>query len=72
MSSVPVKCLTSRLRNFQLTEAEIELIRFAESSLNQNDPVSEMIGLILERIYRQKTGFLWDSITSLSERQLCN
>ena len=64
MKPETLRYILSGLRKFQLTEAEKEFIHFAESNLNRSNPLSEMMGLILERIYRQRTAFIRDSVIS--------
>lgn len=68
MESEMLRCITSGLKKFHLTKAETEWVRFAESNLTRNNPLKGMMGLTLERIYRQKTAFIRDSILSLLER----
>ena len=65
MKSETLGCILSGLSKFRLTEAETEFIRFAESSLDLRNPLGDMMGLILQRIYRQKTAFIQDSVMSL-------
>jgi len=65
MKSETLRFIISGLRKFRLTEAEKEFVRFSEFHLSQNDPLKNMTGLILNRIYRQKTAFIRDSILSL-------
>ncbi len=67
MESEMLRCITSGLRRFDLTEAEAEWLHFAESNLDRNNPLSRMMGLTLERIYGQKTAVIRDSILCLLE-----
>ncbi len=67
MESEMLRCIVSGLGKFDLTEAETELVRFAESNSGRNNPLSGMMGLILKRIYGQKTALIRDSILSLLE-----
>ncbi len=67
MKSETLKCITSGLRKFHLTEAETEWVRFAESNLGPNNLLREMMGLTLERIYTEKTALIRDSVLSLLE-----
>jgi hypothetical protein len=60
----------SGLKKFQLTEAETEFVHFAAFNLRRNNPLSEMMTLVLERIYSQKTAFIRDSITSLLKQDI--
>ncbi len=57
--------IISGFRKFRLTKAEMEFVGFAEFCLNQNNPLSEMMGLMLVRMYTQKTEFIRCSILSL-------
>ncbi len=67
MESEMLRCITSGLRKFHLTEAETEWVRFAESNLDPDNPLREMMGLTLERIYTEKTALIRDSVLSLLE-----
>lgn len=67
MESEMLRCIASGLRKFHLTEAETEWVRFAQSNLDRNNPLRGMMGLTLERIYREKTALIRDSVLSLLE-----
>ena len=68
MKSQVLRCIMSGLLKFQLTEAETEFLHFAESNLNRSNPLGEMMGLILQRIYRQKTALIRNSVISRLEQ----
>ncbi len=65
MKSEMVRWIASGLRKFDLTEAETEWVHFAESNLDLDNPLSGMMELTLERIYREKTALIHDSVMSL-------
>ena len=67
MNTERTRSILSGIKKFRLTEAETELIRFAEQSLNQREPVGRTAELILEWTYKQKTRFIRRSILSMMQ-----
>ncbi len=69
MDEERMRCIVSGIKMFGLTGAEEELVRYAEQSMNQNQPLGKTAELILEGIYRRKTKFIRHSIISMLKEE---